>query len=109
MTELPNPWIINSAELPTPADTAVVSELSPPGATAVPYSPEPFSEYAMRRCSEIVSPSIEPKHEEPREWPRGFDPERFVCDIAGGTPHRVTRKASPALLRVLFELAGAER
>lgn len=122
MTTLPNPWVFSSAE--TSAGAAAVTELLPPGAAAANYSPEPFSEYAARRSMPIVSPPIETPKEQPGEWPRGFDPERFVGELEqpplflrGPRPSLflrepqppLSRKPSASFLQALFDLAGPER
>lgn len=115
MTALPNPWIFNSAE--ATADTAVAADLLPPGATAVTYQPEPFSEYVRRRSMPIVSPPRDKPIEDNGEWPRGFDPDHFM-EVIEPLPmflqpdhHReaMTRKPKETLLQALFDLAGPER
>lgn len=116
-TTLPNPFEFNPAE--TAADTAVAStDLLPPGgATAVTYQPEPFLDYARRRSMLIVSPPRETLGHVDDEWPRGFDPHRFMEVIEPPPiflqrrPHReaMDRKPHPALLQALFDLAGPER
>lgn len=108
MNALPNPF--DTAATPVAVVEAAASpSLAGKDDAAADYTPEPFSEYARRRCMPIISPPL-PKPE------RDIDSIALTAvskalnlhprDLDLDPPPLFLRSPSQAFIRALFSIAG---